>query len=232
MILVICNCYVFILSRVAKCQCYLLARRHGHGYTLGWREMAKDGELLHFSETTTANYILYNYVRRMMSWFVFSSFMLRFNDRCYPDFIESVPAWRNIPLPDTSPGRRCNVAHLRAMGEDPTCIPPDFNSSMLAVWEELWQSMPQSGKISVTVNNPCRSTESVAEPRGSDYDPHLQALQPCCQLHLHWRRIGCWGSRRPNQRPSRLVQWTRKHTRSLLISIALWLSGQLSRPLQ
>lgn len=37
------------------------------------------------------------------------------------------------------------------MGGDPTCVPPDFNRSMLAVWEELWQSMPQSGKVSATV---------------------------------------------------------------------------------
>ena len=35
--------------------------------------------------------------------------------------IESVPAWRSIPLPDTSPGRQRNVAYLRAMGGDSTC---------------------------------------------------------------------------------------------------------------
>ena len=40
------------------------------------------------------------------------------------------------------------------MGGDPTCVPPDFNSSMLAVWEELW---PQSGKVSATVNTLCRA---------------------------------------------------------------------------
>ena len=69
------------------------------------------------------------------------------------DATESVPAWRSIPLPDTSPVRRRNVARLRAMGGKLTCVPPDFNSSMLSVWEKLWQSMPQSGKINVTVNN-------------------------------------------------------------------------------
>ena len=39
------------------------------------------------------------------------------------------------------------------MGGEPTCVPPDFNSSMLAIWEELWHSMPQSGKVGVTVNS-------------------------------------------------------------------------------
>lgn len=33
------------------------------------------------------------------------------------------------------------------------CVPPDFNSTMLSVWEELWHLMPQSGKVSVTVNS-------------------------------------------------------------------------------
>ena len=37
------------------------------------------------------------------------------------------------------------------MGGDPTCVPPNFNSTMLSVWEDLWHSMPQSGKISATV---------------------------------------------------------------------------------
>ncbi len=62
-------------------------------------------------------------------------------------------AWKRVRLPDTTPGRRRNVARLRAMGGDPTCVPPDFNRSMLAIWEELWHSMPQSGKIGVLVNS-------------------------------------------------------------------------------
>ena len=66
---------------------------------------------------------------------------------------KSAPAWRSVPLPDATPGRRRNVARLRAMGGDPTCVPPDFNSSMLAIWEELWHSMPQSGRVSITVNS-------------------------------------------------------------------------------
>ena len=37
------------------------------------------------------------------------------------------------------------MARFRTMG-------PNFNDSMKAIWEELWESMPQSGKISVTVN--------------------------------------------------------------------------------
>ena len=65
---------------------------------------------------------------------------------------ESPSGWKSIPLPDATPGRRRNVARLRAMGGDPTCVPPDFNSSMLTIWEELWHSMPRSGKVSVTVN--------------------------------------------------------------------------------
>ena len=37
------------------------------------------------------------------------------------------------------------------MGGDPTCVPPDFNATMNAIWEELWASMPQSGSVSATV---------------------------------------------------------------------------------
>jgi hypothetical protein len=66
---------------------------------------------------------------------------------------ESPSGWKSIPLPDATPGRRRNVAHKRAMGGDPTCVSPDFNSSMLTIWEELWHSMPRSGKVSVTVNS-------------------------------------------------------------------------------
>ena len=67
--------------------------------------------------------------------------------------VKSAPAWRSVPLPEATPGCRRNVARLRAMGGDPTCVPPDFNSSMLAIWEKLWHSMPQSGRVSVTVNS-------------------------------------------------------------------------------
>jgi len=58
--------------------------------------------------------------------------------------------WRDVPLSDLTPGRRRNVARRRAMGGDSSCVPPDFNRSMLDIWEELWQSMPQSG---ITVNS-------------------------------------------------------------------------------
>lgn len=37
------------------------------------------------------------------------------------------------------------------MGGDPTCVPPDFNTPMVTIWDELWESMPQSGSVSVTV---------------------------------------------------------------------------------
>ena len=63
------------------------------------------------------------------------------------------PSWRSVPLPDATPERRRNVTRLRGMGGNPTCVPPNFNSSMLEIWEELWQSMPQSGKVAVTVNS-------------------------------------------------------------------------------
>lgn len=61
--------------------------------------------------------------------------------------------WRNrsIPVPATS-GRSRNISRLRAMGGDPTCVPPDFNDAMLAIWEDLWHSMPQSGKVSASVH--------------------------------------------------------------------------------
>ena len=64
----------------------------------------------------------------------------------------AIPGWKSASIPDASPGRRRNISRLRAMGGDPTCVPPDFNSSMLAVWEELWHAMPQSGRVGVTVN--------------------------------------------------------------------------------
>ena len=28
---------------------------------------------------------------------------------------------------------------------------PYFNDAMLAIWEDLWNAMPQSGKVNVTV---------------------------------------------------------------------------------
>ena len=75
--------------------------------------------------------------------------------RLLPVWMTSPSGWKSAPLPlsDDTPGRRRNVSRLRAMGGDPTCVPPDFNSSMLAVWEQLWHSMPQSGRISVTVKS-------------------------------------------------------------------------------
>ena len=68
-----------------------------------------------------------------------------------PTADEAAPDWRSVPLPGSTPGRHQNVARLRTLGGDPTCVPPDFNSSMLAIWEEMWHSIPQSGRISVTV---------------------------------------------------------------------------------
>ena len=32
-----------------------------------------------------------------------------------------------------------------------TSVPPDFNEAMERVWQELWDSMPQSGKVGMIV---------------------------------------------------------------------------------
>ena len=32
-------------------------------------------------------------------------------------------------------------------------VPPDFNTTIMAIWEELWHTIPQSGKVSVTVTD-------------------------------------------------------------------------------
>lgn len=32
-----------------------------------------------------------------------------------------------------------------------TSVPPDFNTSMKTIWEELWESMPQTGSISTVI---------------------------------------------------------------------------------
>ena len=37
------------------------------------------------------------------------------------------------------------------MGGDVTSVPPDFNVNMTAIWNELWQSMPQTSKPGVVV---------------------------------------------------------------------------------
>jgi len=96
-----------------------------------------------------------------------------------PTADQSPSDWRSVPLPGATPGRRRNVSRLRALGGDPTCVPPNFNSTMLAVWEELWHSMPQSGRVSVTVNallqhykEPCRA-ERKRQRDSSESPPAL-----------------------------------------------------------
>lgn len=54
------------------------------------------------------------------------------SDTACTDTCRSTSAWKSVPLPDATSGRQRNVSRLRAMGGDPTCVPPDFNSSMLA----------------------------------------------------------------------------------------------------
>ena len=67
-------------------------------------------------------------------------------------FYSKGTTWKDSPLPQVTPGRRRNIARRRAMGGDTTCVPPNFNNTMLSVWNDMWHSMPQSGKISVTVS--------------------------------------------------------------------------------
>ena len=119
---------------------------------------------------------------------------------------KSAPAWKSVPLPDASPGRRHNVARLRAMGGDPTCVPPDFNRGTLTMWEELWHSMPQSGSVSNAVNNLLQRYKERCRAERSAQDHHLKALQPCCLFRLHRPRIGCSSNKKPTPKHSRQVQ--------------------------
>lgn len=51
----------------------------------------------------------------------------------------------------TTPRRKKNKSRLRAMRGDVSSVPPNFNAAMEGVWLELWDSMPQSGKVGMTV---------------------------------------------------------------------------------
>ena len=64
---------------------------------------------------------------RNLSLVIISSPFLKF-------FFKAHPLIGVLPVVD------CNVPRLRAMGGDPTCVPPDFNNDMLAIWEDLWHS--------------------------------------------------------------------------------------------
>ena len=77
------------------------------------------------------------------------SFLLS-KDSPATDSDKSSPDWRSVPLPDATPGRQRNVSRLRSMGGDPTCVPPDFNSSMLEIWEECGTQCPRvAGSVSL-----------------------------------------------------------------------------------
>ena len=117
--------------------------------------------------------------------------ILSFSKDSMPADAKSPSDWKSVPLPNATPGRRRNVARLRAMGGDPTYVPPDFNRSMLAIGEELWHSMPRSGRVSVLVNSLLIVTRNVVELNGSNHETPLRAQQPCCQFHTHRPRIGC-----------------------------------------
>lgn len=82
------------------------------------------------------------------------------------------PDWRNVSLPDATPGRHRNVPRLRAMGGDPTSVPP----GMQAIWEELWHAMPQSGRVGSAVHTLLRQYRercqaAMKQPRDRSQSP-------------------------------------------------------------
>lgn len=66
------------------------------------------------------------------------------------------------------------------MGGNATCVPPNFNTTMESVWVELWNSMPQSGKVGVTVKQLQHYKERCQIERKSqlDMDESPLALLP------------------------------------------------------
>ena len=59
------------------------------------------------------------------------------------------------------------------------CVPPDFNETMKAVWERLWEAMPQSRKVSVTVKQLLQQyKERCQAERSQKKDKSPPALLP------------------------------------------------------
>ena len=58
------------------------------------------------------------------------------------------------------------------------CVPPDFNETMKAVWERLWEAMPQSRKVSVTVKQLLQYKERCQAERSQKKDESTPALLP------------------------------------------------------
>lgn len=117
---------------------------------------------------------------------IFSSF----SKDSTPADAKSPSGWKSVPLPDATPGRRRNVARLRAMGGDPTCVPPDFNRSMLAIWEELWHSMPRSGRVSVLVSNLLQSYKERC--RAERKRPRDSTESPAALLPVSYAQAKDW----------------------------------------
>ena len=143
-----------------------------------------------------------------------------------PADAKSPSDWKSVPLPDATPGRRHNVTRLRAMGGDPTCVPPDFNRSMLAIWEELWHSMPRSGRVSVLVNSLLNSYKERC--RAERKQPRDSTESPAALLPVSYAQDKDWMLKQQKHylNPSRQVLWTRKHERLSPTSTVLWLSSQ------
>ena len=94
--------------------------------------------------------------------------------------------------PTTPKKNRRNVSRLRSIGGESACVPPNFNTTMLAIWEEIWHFMPQSGKVSATVGS------------------MLQQYKQRCQLERALPRL-------PTQSPPALLPVSFAHAKDWLM---------------
>ena len=98
--------------------------------------------------------------------------------------------------------------------QDPsTCVPPELNRSMLAVWEELWHVMPQSGKVSAAVNTLLQHYQECCRAKRKSHTSDT----PPALLPVSFAHAKDWLIRR-SSKPSRSAPSTRRHERLLLTS--------------
>ncbi len=76
-------------------------------------------------------------------------------------------------------------------GGDPSCVPPDFNHGMQAIWEDLWHAMPQSGRVGTTVHTMLqryreRCQAARKRPRESSQSPPAALLPVSFSLAKDW----------------------------------------------
>ena len=76
------------------------------------------------------------------------------------------------------------------MGGDPSCVPPNFNPSMLAVWEEILNSMPQSGKVSATVTSMIQKYKERCQQERKT--PRLPTQAPPALLPVSFAQAKDW----------------------------------------